>query len=103
MGFEKFLVDLAPRIRQLLARRDALQAQIDNWHRQRRGKNFDAAAYRAFLSEIGYLAPEARGFAVGTARVDVEIAQIAGPQLGGADHQCALCAERRQCPVGQPL
>ncbi|MGO9943889.1 MAG: malate synthase G [Rhodoblastus sp.] len=81
VGFEKFLVDLAPRNRQLLARRDALQAQIDDWHRQRRGKNFDAAAYRAFLSEIGYLAPKGEDFAVGTENVDVEISTQAGPQL----------------------
>ena len=39
---EKFLVDLAPRNRALLARRDALQAQIDAWHRDRRGQDFDA-------------------------------------------------------------
>ncbi len=79
--FENFLVDLAPRNRALLARRDALQAQIDGWHRERRGQDFDAAAYKEFLTAIGYLAPPAGAFKVGTANVDPEISTQAGPQL----------------------
>ena len=78
---EKFLADLAPRNRALLARRDALQEQIDDWHRDRRGQDFDAAAYLAFLTAIGYLAPPAAEFKVGTAKVDPEISTQAGPQL----------------------
>jgi malate synthase len=73
--------ELAPRNRALLERRDALQAAIDDWHRARRGQAPDAAAYRAFLADIGYLEPEGPDFAVTTADVDPEIARIAGPQL----------------------
>ena len=80
-NLEEFLVDLAPRNRALLARRDSLQSQIDAWHRDRRGQDFDAAAYKAFLIAIGYLAPQPAEFKVGTAKVDVEISTQAGPQL----------------------
>jgi len=73
--------DLAPRNRDLLARRDALQAKIDVWHRERRGKAPDPAAYRRFLEEIGYLVPVGPDFTIGTANVDNEISTIAGPQL----------------------
>ena len=72
---------LAPRNAALLARRDSLQAQIDDWHRQHPGALFDPASYRAFLSEIGYLLPDQGAFSIGTADVDAEIARIAGPQL----------------------
>jgi malate synthase len=80
-NLEEFLVDLAPRNRALLARRDSLQSQIDAWHRDRRGQDFDAAAYKAFLIAIGYLAPQPAEFKVGTAKVDAEISTQAGPQL----------------------
>ncbi len=80
-GFAAIIRDLAPKNRALLARRDALQAQIDTWHRARRSQTHDAAAYKAFLSEIGYLVPEGPDFTVDTANVDDEIARVAGPQL----------------------
>ncbi|MGB5736842.1 MAG: malate synthase G [Thiohalocapsa sp.] len=75
------VAELGPRTRDLLARRDALQGQIDQWHLARRGQPFDPAAYRAFLTEIGYLEPEGPDFSITTANVDPEIATIAGPQL----------------------
>jgi malate synthase len=80
-GFAALVRRLAPRNAALLARRDKLQSQIDDWHRQHPGALFDPAAYRAFLSEIGYLQPDQGAFTVGTADVDAEIARIAGPQL----------------------
>ena len=80
-GLTGIIRDLAPKNRALLAKRDALQAQIDTWHKARRGQPHDAAAYKAFLSEIGYLVPEGPDFRVDTANVDDEIARVAGPQL----------------------
>ena len=56
-GFDALLHELAPVNRDLLARRAALQAEIDAWHKARRGEPMDGQAYRAFLAEIGYLAP----------------------------------------------
>jgi malate synthase len=80
-GFAALLADFAPRNRALLEKREALQAQIDAWHMERAGKAHDAAAYKAFLTEIGYLVPEPGDFTIGTQNVDPEIATMAGPQL----------------------
>ncbi|HMN72685.1 MAG TPA: malate synthase G [Rhodoblastus sp.] len=80
-GLEKILLDLAPRNAALLARRDDLQAKIDAWHLARKGKTFDPAEYKTFLTEIGYLVPVGPDFTIATQNVDDEIARIAGPQL----------------------
>ena len=80
-GAEAVINDLAPKNRALLAKRDAIQAQIDSWHQARAGQAHDAAAYKAFLQEIGYLLPEPADFAITTENVDDEIARMAGPQL----------------------
>jgi malate synthase len=80
-GLSSLVHELGPRNRELLARRDALQARLDTWHAARKGQPHDAAAYTAFLREIGYLVPEGPDFSVATANVDPEIASIPGPQL----------------------
>jgi malate synthase len=72
--------ELGPKNRALLAKRDALQGQIDEWYRANPAPR-DPAAYEAFLRDIGYLLPEGESFQVSTANVDAEIATIAGPQL----------------------
>ena len=72
--------DLAPKNRALLAKRDALQEKIDVWHRENPGTP-DMVAYKAFLTEIGYLTPECPDFQAGTRNVDPEIGSVAGPQL----------------------
>ena len=79
-GLEAIVNDLAPRNRALLAKRDDIQAQIDAWLVENKGK-FDFAAYKAFLQDIGYLLPEGDAFTVTTANVDAEIATTAGAQL----------------------
>ena len=80
-GFAELVGHFAPVNRMLLDKRDALQALIDSWHRERKGKPIDAAEYRAFLTEIGYLVAEPDDFIIGTQNVDREIACMAGPQL----------------------
>jgi len=79
--FEELAATLVPVNRALVAKRDSLQAAIDRWHIERRGKSFDFPAYKAFLAEIGYLLPDAAPFSISTERVDDEIARIGGPQL----------------------
>ncbi|MHB1143433.1 MAG: malate synthase G [Thiobacillus sp.] len=80
-GFANILRELTPRNRALLARRDELQARIDAWHLERKGRPHDAAAYKRYLYDIGYLLPEGEDFVIDTENVDDEIARIAGPQL----------------------
>ena len=80
-GFAGLLADFAPQNRALLARRDAVQAEIDAWHIGRRGQPHDHAAYKAFLAEIGYLLPEGPDFQIETTNVDPEVAKVPGPQL----------------------
>ena len=80
-GAADIFARFAPENRTLLGVRDALQAKIDAWHVAQAGKPIDIAAYKAFLSEIGYLVPEPAPFTVGSANVDAEIATTAGPQL----------------------
>ncbi|RIA56420.1 malate synthase G [Dichotomicrobium thermohalophilum] len=80
-GFAGIVSELSAENRALLAKREALQAKIDDWHKARRGKPFDMAEYESFLREIGYLLPEGPDFTVTTANVDEEIAHVCGPQL----------------------
>ena len=80
-GLDAIVHDLAPKNRALLAKRDAIQEQIDSWHRENRASGFDFAAYKAFLQEINYLLPEGEDFSATTSNVDPEMATMAGPQL----------------------
>ena len=77
-NFEQVVVDLSPKNKALLAKRDDLQAKIDEWHRNNK---FELNAYKAFLIEIGYLLSEVEDFQISTENVDEEIALLAGPQL----------------------
>ena len=80
-GLAGLVRDFAPRDRELLAVRDKIQGQIDEYHRGLAGKAFDQAKYEQFLRDIGYVLPEPEDFSVQTQHVDDEIARIAGPQL----------------------
>ena len=80
-GFSALAHELGPKNRALLEKREALQAQIDAWHIENRGRPHDHAAYKAFLSDIGYLLEEGGDFSIETANVDPEIALVPGPQL----------------------
>jgi malate synthase len=69
----------APRIAELLARRDELQQQIDTWHEANGAGGREA--YEAFLTEIGYLLPDDTSTTISVENVDPEIAEVPGPQL----------------------
>ena len=80
-GLAGIVGDLTDTNLALLARREALQAQMDDFHRANPGPIRDMAAYEAFLRSIGYLVDAGPDFSVQTSNVDPEIATIAGPQL----------------------
>ena len=84
-AFWKALADIVktftPRNRELLAVRDEMQAKISAWHKAHPGADYDRAAYKAMLEDIGYLLPQPTPFKIATQNVDPEIAEIAGPQL----------------------
>jgi malate synthase len=80
-GLERILGQFSPRNEQLLAKRDALQARIDEWWREHRDRPVQIPQQRSFLQSIGYLVPEPAAFQIDTANVDPEIASLAGPQL----------------------
>ncbi|MCH8261821.1 MAG: malate synthase G [Proteobacteria bacterium] len=80
-SLEEIVHDLQPKNSDLLARRDQLQKQIDEWHQTHRDEKHDAKAYKKFLQEIGYLVDDPDDFQITTANVDAEIAKVAGPQL----------------------
>jgi malate synthase len=80
-GFAAIVRDLAPKNAALLAERDRLQAELDAWHKANPGPIRDMAKYRAFLEQIGYLAPVPAKVKVTTKNVDAELALQAGPQL----------------------
>ena len=74
-GVADIFAKFAPENAALLARREALQAQIDARYQA------GGAVDEAFLREIGYLVPEPAPFTITTENVDAEIATMAGPQL----------------------
>ncbi|MDB5786232.1 malate synthase G, partial [Caballeronia mineralivorans] len=80
-GFSQLVHDLAPKNRALLAERDRLQTELDQWHRTNPGPVHDLKAYRAFLEGIGYIVPASGAVQATTQNVDTEIAGQAGPQL----------------------
>lgn len=80
-GFGALLGELSPENKHLLARREELQARIDERNERLEGRVPDPAEEEAFLRKIGYLVDAPAPFTIGTAEVDPEIARIAGPQL----------------------
>lgn len=78
-GAEQLFADLIPQNQALLAKRDQLQLQIDEYHKA--GKPAFGEDYRQFLRDIGYLVEQPTEVSVDTQNVDPEIATMAGPQL----------------------
>jgi malate synthase len=80
-GFAALLRQLAPRNAQLLEKRDALQAKIDDGYTGRDGAPLDVKAEIEVLRAIGYLVPEPAAFRIDSRNVDAELSVMAGPQL----------------------
>ncbi len=79
-SLENIVAELGPRNAALLARRDELQEQIDQWHRDH-ADNHDGAEYADFLRSIDYLDYQTEPTEVVTTNVDIEITSVPGPQL----------------------
>ena len=80
-GFGGLVHDFGPRNQALLAIRDQLQSQIDDWHRRNGPAVANPAGYEQYLREIGYLVPEPADFTIETEGLDPEISTLCGPQL----------------------
>jgi len=82
-GLASALDNFMPRTKNLLAKRDQFQQQIDHYYTEI--KNDPAAVadperLATFLKDIGYLVPEQRP-TINVDKVDAEIATVPGPQL----------------------
>lgn len=69
IGAEAVITDLAPKNKALLAVRDEIQGKVDAWHGEHAGPDYDKAAYKAFLKEIGYLLDKPADFSISTSGV----------------------------------
>lgn len=79
-GLSSIFRDLTPRNRDLLAQRDRIQADIDEYHRANPGPP-SPSEYHEFLTRIGYIVDQPGTVFITTQGVDEEIALLAGPQL----------------------
>ena len=80
-GFDAIVNELAPKNAALLAERDRIQTEMDQWHAANPGPISDMGAYKAHLEKIGYMVPVPGDVKATTANVDAELALQAGPQL----------------------
>jgi malate synthase len=80
-GFDEIVKDLSPKNEALLAKRDRLQRDLDQWHKANPGPIKDMKAYRQYLQKIGYIEDVPANIMASTQNVDDELALQAGPQL----------------------
>jgi malate synthase len=78
-AFSDILDELMPINAALLATRDSLQQQIDDYCQDK--QKLDLGEYRSFLQGLGYLQAAPATVKISTKNVDPEIATMAGPQL----------------------
>ena len=79
--FSEVVHNLAPINKKLVEKREIIQNKIDEWHKSKKGDNFNKGEYLKFLISIGYLVEEKGDFKIETNHVDQEISSVAGPQL----------------------
>ncbi|MEO0830996.1 MAG: malate synthase G, partial [Pseudomonadota bacterium] len=80
-GLAALVKAFGPKTAELLAKRDTIQEQIDAWHGEHKGQPHDAAAYKAFLTEIGYFDEAPEEVQISPDGIDPEISSMAAPQL----------------------
>jgi malate synthase len=80
-SFETIMCSYSQENDRLLARRDEIQASIDQWHQDNSFDPTNLATYKQFLQKIGYLLDEGDDFKVEVTGVDPEISNVAAPQL----------------------
>ena len=79
--FEKIVHELSPINKILIEKREKIQNQIDEWHKNKIGEDFKKKEYINFLKSISYIVEEKEDFQISTSGIDKEISSIAGPQL----------------------
>ena len=102
-GAADIFARFTPENRALLAKRDELQTAIDAWHQARRGKPIDGAEYRSFLPEHRLPRPRTRALQGHQRKRRRRSRPHGRPAACRAHPQRPLPAQRRQCPLGQPL
>ena len=80
-NFEIAVHKLTPLNKELIQKREDIQKKIDEWHKEKKDKDFDKNEYTKFLKSISYIVDEEEDFNIETDNVDNEISSIAGPQL----------------------
>ena len=80
-NFSNVVHELTPINKKLIEKRETIQKKIDEWHKSKKGKEFNKKEYINFLKSLGYLIEEKDDFKIETSNVDQEISSIAGPQL----------------------
>ncbi len=75
-GFSKNIHKLTSKNKELLEKREDLQKKIDDFHKKRKGNEFNFKEYNKFLNDIGYLKKTGPDFKIKTKNVDNEIAAL---------------------------
>ena len=68
-GFNKNIHELASKNKELLEKREELQKKIDDFHKKRKGNEFNFKEYNKFLNDIGYLKKVGPDFKIKTKNI----------------------------------
>ena len=79
--FDHVIKVFAPKNENLLKKREDIKKKIDAYYISNKDKPYNHDDYINFLKEIDYIVPEGPDFNINTENVDMEIANIPGPQL----------------------
>lgn len=79
--FSTLIYQFAPRNIELLATRQKIQQQIQQWHRDNPNFHAKKSEYKHFLHDIGYIEQQGDDFKIGVSDIDHEISSMPAPQL----------------------